>query len=236
MSSSSSPAATAAPAVHAPASAPSGRRARVLRGAAADRAGSAGMANLPALLPSLGVTVSAEQVEEVLEAARMRGHSEGYAHGYAAGLAKAAAELEADLARRAEIVDAALAALAAAAADLRARHVPALAEVEDAVATAAFEIATAVVGRELELATAPGREAVARALRLAAPEGPAVVRLHPDDVDTVGSLADLAPGRELAVVPDAGVDRHGCIVEVGACRVDAQLATALERAREALRA
>ena len=92
------------------------------------------------------------------------------------------------------------------------------------------ETGEAVLDRELALAKNPGRDAVTRALALA-PNGDAVVRLNPADVKTLGSVSF---GRELSVVADPSVEPAGAVVEVGACRIDAQIGTALERVRDAL--
>jgi flagellar biosynthesis/type III secretory pathway protein FliH len=62
-------------------------------------------------------------------------------------------------------------------------------------------------------------------------DGDAVVRLHPDDVSTLGKLPS---GREMRIVADQRVERGGAIVEIGACTIDAQLGSALERVRKAL--
>ena len=72
-------------------------------------------------------------------------------------------------------------------------------------------------------------EGAFRALALA-PAGDAVVRLHPDDIATAGG--DFA--RDLTILADPTVEPGGCIVEIGACTIDAQISTALDRVREAL--
>lgn len=209
-------------------------RGRVLRGAAASVASgsSLGHASIAHLAPL--DAAAAAVVEEAATEARRLAHEQGFAAGLADGMAEADERIRTHEAARTAACDRAMQAAAAAAADLRSRHAVALAEIEDAVVELAFELATAVVGRELELAASPGRDAVARALALAPPAGPATVRLHPVDADTIGSMTDLAPGRDVVVVPDGSVEPAGCIVEVGACTVDAQISTALERAREAL--
>ena len=122
-----------------------------------------------------------------------------------------------------------MSALTAAAAELQTRATVEMAQIEDDLAAAALTIAEAVIGRELALADAPGQDAIARALALA-PAGDAIVRLHPDDVATAGG--DF--GRELTILADPTVEPGGCIVEIGACTIDAQISTALDRVREAL--
>lgn len=162
------------------------------------------------------------------------GRAEGYQDGYAAGRQEAldaAAQAEA---ATAEAVQSALDALTRASSELTAQRGEDIAAIEDALVDGALDLATAVVGRELAISVAPGRDALARALLLADGTGPAMVRMHPDDVATLGEHADLALGRELRVVDDPAVERGGCIVEVGDGRVDARLSTALDRVRQVL--
>jgi flagellar assembly protein FliH len=105
------------------------------------------------------------------------------------------------------------------------------AQLEDAVPRFAFELLEALFGRESALAADPGREAVARALALDESYLPAVARLSPDDADTIGDLADLAPSRSLTVVADPTIEPGGAMVEIGSTTIDSQLSRALERVR-----
>jgi flagellar assembly protein FliH len=162
------------------------------------------------------------------------GRADGYADGYAAGRSEALAAAASAEEASGEAVEAALAALAAVGGDLSARHREVVAGLEAVLVDGAMELATAIVGRDLELALAPGRDALARALRLAEGTDAVFVRMHPDDVATLGEHADLAPGRDLTVVADPAVSRGGCVVDVGDGRVDARLDAALERVREVL--
>jgi flagellar assembly protein FliH len=108
----------------------------------------------------------------------------------------------------------------------------------DAITAEVIEVSIATVeailGRELELAATPVRDAVARALRLAPERRPVVVRTHPDDLSQTVDLERLAPGRTFDIVSDPAVERGGAIIEVGQCAIDAQVAPALERVRVAL--
>lgn len=192
------------------------------------------LVDLDALTGASRRAVDPQVVAEAEARGYADGHAAGYQDGYAAGQQDAVEEAaQADRART-EAVEAALAALATAAADLSACRGADLADVEDALVDGAFELATAVVGRELQLADAPGRDALARALRLADSREPVLARLHPDDVATLGDHAELAPGRDVTVVADATVERGGCLVELGDGRVDARLSTALERVKAVL--
>jgi flagellar assembly protein FliH len=113
--------------------------------------------------------------------------------------------------------------LAAAVEDLRHRRAVELAGLDRALAEAAIELASAVLGRE-----ATGADALARGLALAAPGTPAVARLHPSDLDGL----EAPPGVEL--VADPGVGPGGCVVEIEDALIDAQLGPAVTRARAAL--
>lgn len=160
------------------------------------------------------------------------GHAQGRAEGFAAGEAAAAEVSRRQQADAAAAVGAVLDALAAAAAQVRAQRDDTVAGLERSLVGAAFELAEALLGRELELATSPGRDALARALRLAEGTEAVLVRMHPDDVATLGTHADLAPGRDVTVVADPTVERNGCVVQVGDGCVDAQLGPALARVRQ----
>jgi flagellar assembly protein FliH len=208
-------------------------RARVLRGTGTYQAA-------PALQTDLGAASAAvggfdpKQVEDALRA----GYREGYEAGRAAGTESARAEEQAAAAtrrraQRAEL-DRALAALAAAAAELDARAALDLDELAGTIAGAAVDLAEAILGREVACSPTAGRDALARALDLTPPGVAAVARLHPDDAAAVGDPASIDPGRPVTVVADPAVERGGCLVEAGDCRVDAQLGPALARARAAL--
>lgn len=203
-------------------------RTRVLRGRAAVLARPA---PLDGEFVDAGPLGARHLLDEVLAEARAAGYADGYRRGEAAATA-AHETAQGEWRHRAER---ALAALAGAAAGWQARQAVALTDIEDAVVEAAFDLARAVVGRELELARHPGRDALARALALA-PEGVAVAaRLHPDDLAALGEATDLAPaGCELTLVPDPAVEPGGCLLDAGATRIDAQIGPALERVRAAL--
>jgi flagellar assembly protein FliH len=191
-----------------------------------------GLGALEAELPLVDVTgplAPEVEVQRSAEAGFQRGYQEGLAEGRAAGAAEAAAAC-ARLERAAR-------ALAAAAAELAARQALELVGLEDDLAGAALELAAAVVGRELDVAAFPGADALARALSLAPAGVVAVARLHPDDaasVDPATVDGDVDAGR-LRIVADPGVERGGCVLEAGDCRIDAQLGPALARARAVLR-
>jgi flagellar assembly protein FliH len=162
------------------------------------------------------------------------GKAVGYADGYQAGNEKAAAAaLDAAMERDTRLREA-LAALTAAAGECNTRQAASIADIERTVVDAVFDLAQTLLGRELSVTRTPGRDALARALSMVRDHGNVTAHLNPADIDTIGDLAELAPGRVITIVPDARVEPAGCIIEAGAMRVDAQLGPALERAKKAL--
>jgi flagellar biosynthesis/type III secretory pathway protein FliH len=118
-------------------------------------------------------------------------------------------------------------------------QIEALAVIRDEVVSFALDLAEAVIGRELELASAPVRDALRRALQLAPPG--VVLTVHVNPVDSslldqrvLSELESSVPGSSLSLAEDPTVEPGGCIVESGACRIDAQIGPALRRAREVL--
>lgn len=181
------------------------------------------------------------------ELARLReeAHAEGFAAGHTEGSAAAEtvvaevreaaeqrlAEAQARWERR---MATAAAALDAAAARLDAAAVPVAEEVRDSILGAVVTLVEDLLGRELEMTTSPGWDAVRRALSLCPEDAPVVVRLHPDDLAEVpaAALAGLPAG--VTVLGDARIERAGAVAETGSRRVDAQLGAALERVQAVL--
>jgi flagellar assembly protein FliH len=162
------------------------------------------------------------------------GKAVGYADGYQAGNEHAAAAALVAAEERDTRMRDALAALTAAADACNTRQAASIAEMERSIVDAVYDLAQVLLGRELSVTRTPGRDALARALNMVRDHGNVTAYLNPDDLDSIGDLAELAPGRVITIVPDASVEPAGCIVEAGAMKVDAQLGTALERARRAL--
>lgn len=149
-----------------------------------------------------------------------------YQAGVQAGLEQATAGPAAALERARRRLEQAAVALECAVGELRsAREAELGLEVADAAALA-LELLEAMVGHAPE-SLSPAL--VASALALAPDDEMAVVRVHPED------SAAIAEGSTSAkVVSDPGVERGGCVVEVGATRIDAQRSRALSRLRRVL--
>jgi flagellar biosynthesis/type III secretory pathway protein FliH len=124
-------------------------------------------------------------------------------------------------------------------ADARARAARALTAAAPAAAVLAVKMAERIVGRAVSLAPETMAEIAATAITASRPrEAALTLRLHPDDLPAVSARRDLLAARapaatEIALVADASVGRHGCVVETALGHVDARLEVqlaALERA------
>jgi flagellar assembly protein FliH len=162
------------------------------------------------------------------------GRTVGYSDGYQQGNDAAAAAAERASREREALLREALSALYAAAEACNGRIGVTVEEVEETIVTAAVELAEALLGRELKVAEDIGRTALARALALAPNAQPVRAFLNPQDVETIGPLHEVAPGRTVEIIADPTVEPGGCVIEAGASKVDAQLGPALIRARRAL--
>jgi flagellar assembly protein FliH len=167
------------------------------------------------------------RLDDMARQGYLDGHEHGVRDGYKTGYEQALAEVTARFAPAAE-------ALAAAARQLGAADAVTLTELDQRVTGLALDVAQSVIGHELAATADPGAAALARAIGFVPDRGDLIARLHPDDVAALADTGDLLPGREVTIVADAGVQRGGCLVEVGPCRIDAQLEPAFERVRAAL--
>lgn len=154
------------------------------------------------------------------------------------GRAEARAELEAVLvahdSARAGMERAAV-ALAAALDQIEHIDLGTLHDFEQQVITLAVAIAEEIVGREVAQGDDVILASVHRALNMAPDRGDVVLRVCAGDLAAVLESAALMGhrGGEVRVVTDPGVTPGGCIAEVGALRIDAQLESVFERMREA---
>ena len=154
------------------------------------------------------------------------------ADGYRVGMEAAQADAQAAAERAQTQIRSALDALAGATTQAAAALRSEQKRLEAAAVELSFDIAEAILAREVELAANPGRDAVARALAELPATGPATIRLHPDDLAAMGE-GDVFPP-ETKVVADPSVGRGGCVLDVGAAMLDARIETALQRVRQIL--
>jgi flagellar assembly protein FliH len=182
-------------------------------------------------LPPLG-TVFVDRTAQVA-------FDDAYQDGYAAGMAEGRARgeslgrVEATEAVRAES-PAALDAVLAAAADLRRRDALGLHSVAEFAVALALDLAEAIIGREIDAAIDPGRDALVRALAVAPAEGNVVARLHPEDLAALGGVEHLVDGRDLRLVADPTIGRGGCVLDAGPSHIDATIGAAMARVRAEL--
>jgi flagellar assembly protein FliH len=152
----------------------------------------------------------------------------GYQEGFQAGLADAATGDEVAIAdRAARLSD----ALITAAASARSQRAAAVSQAEQEAVELAFELAEALLGREISLSPSLSIDAVKRAIGLVPQGEDLVVRLHPGDAIDPDELQALVADASVKVVHDPAVEIGGCVVEAGPCRIDAQVGPAMERAR-----
>jgi flagellar assembly protein FliH len=176
--------------------------------------------------------------DELLAPARAAAEAAGYAAGWAKGVeaARAVVDAEQQAARKAtELRGAqlmqALIALEAAGRDLEQRVVPTLADVEDTLLGAAFDLAEALVGARLRDDQTRGMDALRRVLDLTPTGEPVRVHLHPADLQVVRA-ADVPPGVEL--IPDPAQAPGDAVAYSGASEIDGRIGAAVERARKQL--
>lgn len=195
--------------------------------------------------PRLVDPVLAKAFDDVVSAAREQAHSDGFAQGYAEGLELAGREkssvLDYEIARvreaesiRDQALQRGLTALEEAANAFASRQATALSGMEDLLVRAAFDLATTLLGRELELANSPVYDAIRRALAVLPADVPATLSLNPVDVDALGAVGEISGGRSVRIVADPDVEPGSCVADGGSTHVDASLAAAIERVREVL--
>lgn len=187
----------------------------------------------------------AKAFDEASAVAREQARREGFEIGYAEGVARAAQEAADQVAAeqsRVELLEQRLQAtvqnsanlLQRAAAELAERQAANLADVEDLLLDAAYDLATVLVGRELQSVSEPVRDAVRRALTMVPDDGSVTIYVHPVDLVNLAPIEDFAPGRNIRAAADPNVEPGSCTVNVGATHVDASLSAALMRVREVL--
>lgn len=191
----------------------------------------------------LGDAVTEKTLSQLAEKTRLSAQAQGYAIGWAEGRRQAALEAESEAVaigqqreaedrRRAEEHQREVAALRAAATELRNATAHVCNTVETHATHVAITLVEAILGRELSQAGDPVGDAVRRALTLMPGEPLTRIRLNPDDARSP-RLAELLE-EQTVVVPDASLHRGDAVVEADDHVIDARIGTALERVREVL--
>jgi flagellar assembly protein FliH len=187
---------------------------------------------------------------EPIERAKQQARTAGYAEGWAQGRRAAAVEAEAAAARaraieqahdqrRAAALAQAVNALGRAMTGLETQLMPTMHELQEAVLAHAFELAEAIIGRTVDDPEGRATDALRRAMNAAPDQGEILVNLHPDDYRSLVGTATEADynyeGRAVHLRPDPALRPGDAVAETGSTTVDASIAHAVQRAREALR-
>ncbi|MBL7254637.1 flagellar assembly protein [Actinoplanes sp. LDG1-01] len=214
----------------------------MLRGSMAESASTARFAvDLRTGLPTDG-----DSLDRVKQQARTTGYAEGWAQGQREAAAaaqnaqaRAAAAEQAHDQRRATALAQAVNALGRAVTEHENQLMPTFAELQEVLLAHAFELAEAIVGRSLEDPQGRTVAALRRAMAATPDAGSLVVSLHPDDYHTlVGDAGETDfeyEGRRVRLRPDGALRPGDAVAETGMATVDATIAAAVDRAKEALR-
>jgi len=191
-------------------------------------------------LPSMTRSAEHDALDGLRRQAVLEGRRSGFEEGRLEGRARGAAEARAELGAQIDALGLSIRDAAERVCSSVAGH---NAETGHAVIELALEIAELVVGREVAAASDPGRDALVRAVAVAPDRGDILARLHPDDLavlragddaDDPGRFTDLTGGRAMTLVADPTVGPGGCVLDVSGSRVDARVASALDRVRAVL--
>jgi flagellar assembly protein FliH len=193
-----------------------------------------------------GVPADSEAVERAKQQGRAAGYAEGWAQGQREAAvvadeaaARARAAEQAHDHRRAAALAQALNALGRAVTELENQLMPTFTELQEVLLAHAFELAEAIVGRALDDPQRRGADALRRAMAAAPQAGNLTVHLHPDDYESLVGTAGEADfeyeGRRVGLRPDPALRPGDAVAETGMATVDATVAAAVARAREALR-
>jgi flagellar assembly protein FliH len=215
----------------------------VIRGAVADNAAAAKFGKN---LQHQTQAETAEELKNALEQARTTGYAEGWAKGqreYAMAAEKAAARAQVSQQAYDQRLAAALAqavnALGRAVTEIENQLTPTLTELQEVLLAHAFELAEAIVGRSLDDPQRRTADALRRVMAVAPESGPLVVSLSPADYQTLVGADGTADfdyeGRRVSLRPNASLQPGDATAETGMASVDATIAAAVARAREALR-
>ncbi|MEO8620361.1 MAG: FliH/SctL family protein [bacterium] len=178
--------------------------------------------------PAVEETLTEAEEAALVKAEQDRLTSEAYDAGYRAGQSDAQA-------RAAETMSGAVKALHTAAAFVTENEAGYLTALEDHLSTLAVCVARQIIAREVR--TAPGitMDLIRRAVAEFPLQEALRIRLNPFDLTASATARDgeavkIAPGREVAWIPDARVEAGGCVVEGRERILDGRVDVALERA------
>ena len=148
--------------------------------------------------------------------------------GYQAGRADAVAVADEHMGTAVEALNAATVAVR----ENEARHLGAL---EDNLALLAVCVARQIIAREVRTTPDITTDLIRRAVAEFPVEEALRIRVNPFDLSALavareGTAVKIAPGREIAWVPDSRVAAGGCVVEGRERIIDGRVDTAIERA------
>ena len=183
-----------------------------------------------------------EEQDRVDEQSRAEGHAAGYTEGLrlaAADVARRADEINAQQAENERYgeaqVDSAVRLLAAAARALNERSIPLIQQAEATLVNTSLQLAEAILGCELSHTEPSARRALERALhqpdQLDRSEVHSI-RMHPDDLVVLG--AQTRALESIRFVGDSRLKRGDAITEFSDGFLDARISTAFARAKAAL--
>ncbi|MEO7125509.1 MAG: FliH/SctL family protein [Nakamurella sp.] len=207
--------------------------------------------------------------EDLFAAESAAARAAGYASGYAIGiedaraatrdlLAAEAAAAEAAATARDSATQQAFEALFDAAAELEGLAVQSTTDIEEEIVSAAWAIATSIIGQVIADDNTRSQAAITRALSLAPSDEEVTVEVSPadfavlaaadsDESHGAGHLGDAAPQttdmtrirrnrgrRTITIIADESLAPGDAVATCGATTIDARLSTAIERVRQVL--
>jgi flagellar assembly protein FliH len=208
-------------------------RGKVVRGRAASLA-SPERPSTTTVTPIGGIQLTTEVAEQLQTAGYEQGYERGFETGYAEGIARGEQETQRLCAQREQMLDERIVILQQAAQQFETVVAQAMEELEHLLPDAAFMLAEAIVGRELAVASNPGLDAIVRALNLAPQRVPVIARCNPNDVEHLGDLEHVLPGRTITIVADSTLRSGDCILEAERTEIDATMRAAIERVRKVM--
>ncbi len=155
------------------------------------------------------------------------GYEVGLEQGIAVGRASTVAEHAASDRRMAMVGEALLRAAEGAIADVRREF----SDATEALIRAACDIALAIVGRDLRENPRTGEETLRAALALVPPRVACTARLHPSDIDDLGTLDLARLHQDLSIVADYSVESGDCVIDLPSAQIENRLADAIARVR-----